>query len=140
VDEEIKVGDSRSGRKHRRSRLRARLLGIAVVPTSLALFAPSALAAKNVNFIGTWKVSSGTGFTITKENRKTGVCAGRSSLLKSGYKLVACRVHANRYSFTITYGPSYKSRNAGTISGNKLKGRFRDTNGTVESYTATRHH
>jgi len=30
----------------------------------------------------------------------------------------------NRYSFTITYGPSYKSRNTGTISGNRLKGSF----------------
>ena len=44
----------------------------------------------------------------------------------------------NRYSFTITYGPSYKSRNTGTISGNRLKGSFKDTNGTAESYTATR--
>lgn len=140
MDDEIRAGDSGSGRKHRKPRLRARLLAVAVVPVALAVFAPRALATTNVNFVGTWKVSSGASFTITKENRKTGVCAGRSSLIKSGYKLVACRVHGNKYSFTITYGPSYKSRNTGTISGNSLKGTFKDTNGTVQSYTATRHH
>jgi hypothetical protein len=41
--------------------------------------------------------------------------------------------------FTITLGSGYKSHNSGTIKGNTLSGRFKDTNGTVETYTATRH-
>lgn len=130
-----------SAKASRTARVRARLLAAIVVPVSLAVIAPSAMAAKNVNFVGTWKVSSGGGdFTISKENLKTGVCSGRSSLFKSGYKLVSCRVRGNKYSFTITFGTGYKSRNTGTISGNTLKGRFMDTNGTVQSYTAKRHH
>jgi hypothetical protein len=122
----------------RRTRLGRRLLAVSVVPLSLAIVAPSAMAAKNANFVGTWKVRPGAAFTITKENRKTGSCVGRSSLYRSGYKLVACQVHGSKYSFAITYGSGYRSHNSGTISGNSLKGTFRDTNGTVASYRATR--
>ena len=104
------------------------------------MFAPQAWAtAKNVNFRGTWQTSTGQPFTITKENRKTGVCSGTTSLSKQGaYKLVACRVTGNRYAFTITYGASYKSYNKGTITANKLTGSFRDTNGTTGTYSAIR--
>jgi hypothetical protein len=139
MGEAFRARVSSSSWSSRRKRLAPRLLAVAVVPVSLSVFASSALAA-NANFVGNWTVSSGAGFTITKENHKTGVCAGRSSLAKSGYKLVDCRVHGSKYSFTITYGSSYKSRNTGTLSGNTLKGTFKDTNGTVESYTAERKH
>ncbi len=112
---------------------------VAVVVTVLAGFAvaaPSALAARNVNFVGRWVPKGGVGWTITRENRRTGVCAGRSAL--KGYGLVNCRVHGATYTFTITYGPSYKSYNKGTIKGNRVVGTFHDTNGTTESYTARR--
>lgn len=149
MDDAIGRGRARLASAHKRSRVRERLLAAAVVPISFAAFAPGALAVKhvkhtkhvkNVNFVGTWKVSSGSGFTILKENRKTGVCAGRSSLASSGYKLVACRVRGKSYSFTITYGASYRSLNTGTIKGSTLVGMFKDTNGTQASYTAKRTH
>ncbi len=44
----------------------------------------------------------------------------------------------NRYAFTITYGTGYKSYNKGTITANKLKGSFRDTNGASGIYSAVR--
>jgi hypothetical protein len=49
-----------------------------------------------------------------------------------------CRVSGHHYSFTITYGASYQSKNTGTFAGRKLTGSFKDTNGTVEHYTAKR--
>jgi len=54
------------------------------------------------------------------------------------YRLVACHVKGNHYAFTITYGTGYKSYNKGTITANKLKGSFRDTNGASGIYSAVR--
>ena len=105
---------------------------------ALALLAPSAFASSNVNFVGTWTPNTGIAWTITRENRQTGVCGGKTSLATSGYRLVACRVSGHKYAFTVTLGTTYKSRNTGTIKGNTLTGTFKDTNGTVERYSATR--
>lgn len=112
-------------------------VGIAFV-LALALLAPSAFASSNVNFVGTWTPNTGIAWTITRENRQTGVCGGKTSLATSGYRLVACRVSGHKYAFTVTLGTTYKSRNTGTIKGNTLTGTFKDTNGTVERYSATR--
>lgn len=110
----------------------------AVFPGSLMIFAPQASASSNVNFVGNWVPSIGQGWTVTRENHKTGSCVATTVLSKSGYHLVGCHVSGNRYRFTITYGSGYRSNNSGTISGNSLKGSFKDTNGTVETYTAIR--
>ena len=106
----------------------------------LVMLAPQALATtKNVNFLGTWNTNNNQPFTIKKENRKTGACSGTTSLSKiGGYKLVACHVKGNQYAFTITLGAGYKSLNKGTITGNKLMGHFRDTNGATGVYSAVR--
>ena len=123
-----------------RSILRGALFAAAAAGVTLAMLAPEASATtKNVNFVGTWQPSNGQVFTIKKENRRTGVCSGTTSLSKQGsYKLVACHVKGNRYAFTITYGASYKSYNKGTITANKLTGSFRDTNGATGTYAAVR--
>jgi hypothetical protein len=123
-----------------RSILRAALSATAVAAATLTMLAPQAWAtAKNVNFLGTWQTSNGQPFTIKKENRKTGVCSGTTSLSRQGaYKLVACHVKGDRYVFTITYGASYKSYNKGTITANRLTGSFRDTNGATGTYSAVR--
>ena len=119
---------------------RGALSGTAAAGATLAMLAPPALAAaKNVNFVGTWKTNNGQPFTIKKENRKTGVCSGTTALSKMGnYKLVACRVKGNQYAFTITFGTGYKSFNTGTITANNLVGSFHDTNGASGAYTAVR--
>jgi hypothetical protein len=110
---------------------------------SLTLIAPSTVsgaavaAAKNANFKGTWTVTPGEGFVITKENRTTGKCKGTSDY-GAGYGLTACKVTGTHYTFTITYGPTYKSHNKGVLKGNTLKGSFHDTNGNSGSYTGTR--
>jgi hypothetical protein len=52
--------------------------------------------------------------------------------------MIGCHVTGNKYVFTITLGKSYRSRNVGTISGNKIIGSFTDTNGTVVQYTGVR--
>jgi len=123
-----------------RSILRAALSATAVGAATLMLLAPQAWAsAKNVNFLGTWQTSNGQPFTIKKEDRKTGVCSGTTSLSKQGaYRLVACHVKGDHYAFTITYGASYKSYNKGTITENQLTGSFRDTNGATGTYSAVR--
>ena len=119
---------------------RRMLSATAAVAATLAMLAPQAFAAaKDVNFLGTWKTSNGQPFTITKENRNTGACSGTTSLSKTGaYKLVACHVKGKQYAFTITYGTSYKSYNKGTITANRLVGSFRDTNGGSGTYSAVR--
>ena len=123
-----------------RSILRAALSATTVAAATLTMFVPQAwAAAKNVTFLGTWQTSNGQPFTIKTENRKTGVCSGTTSLSKQGpYRLVACHVKGNHYTFTITYGVSYKSYNKGTITANKLTGSFRDTNGATGTYSAVR--
>jgi hypothetical protein len=123
-----------------RSITRGPLAATAAAGATLAMLAPQASAAtKNVNFLGTWKTSNNQPFTIKKENRKTGACSGTTSLSKTGpYKLVACHVKGNHYAFTITYGTGYKSYNKGTITADKLKGSFRDTNGASGIYSAVR--
>lgn len=113
-------------------------LFVVVLCSVFTLSVSDALAARNVNFVGIWTPNGGVAWTITHENRRTGTCSGRSALAKQGYRLVGCRVHGSKYSFTITYGASYKSLNTGVIKGNKLSGSFHDTNGTVETYTAVR--
>ena len=120
--------------------MRGALGATAAAAATLAMLAPEASATtKNVNFVGTWKTSNNQPFTIKKENRKTGACSGTTSLSKIGaYKLVACHVKGNQYAFTITYGTGYKSYNKGTITANRLKGSFRDTNGASGIYSAVR--
>lgn len=114
----------------------AALLGAVVLAV---LASPAGAAARNVNFVGTWRTSNGQPFTIKKENRRTGACVGTTSLARVGhYRLVACHVSGNRFSFTITYTGGYRSYNTGTVFGNQLKGSFHDTNGTVGFYTARR--
>ena len=117
-------------------RVLAALLPAAVLATSGA---SAAAAVRNADFVGTWKTSNGQPFTIKQENRRTGTCAGTTSLSKHGpYRLVACHVKGSRFSFTITYSGGYKSYNSGTLSGNQLKASFHDTNGTIGFYTARR--
>ena len=134
-----KAGTPKLGTGRRRAKLGLRLAVALALPASVALLAPSAFASGNVNFVGTWTPNTGVGWTIKYENRKTGVCSGTTGLAASGYRLVSCRVTGHKYVFTITLGSGYKSHNSGTIRGNTLTGRFKDTNGTVETYTATRH-
>ena len=123
-----------------RSILRGALSAAAAAGATLAILAPQASATtKNVNFVGTWKTDNGQPFTIKRENRKTGVCTGTTSLSKMGaYKLVACHVKGDQYAFTITFGTGYKSYNKGTITANRLMGSFRDTNGSTGTYSAVR--
>ena len=107
-----------------------------LVPAAGAL-ARTAPESRNVNFVGIWRVSNGEGFTVTHENRATGVCEGFSALKPSGYGFTRCRVTGQHYRFIITFGANYRSVNTGTISGNHLSGRF-DDGTTKSSYTATR--
>jgi hypothetical protein len=131
------TGKPTRGPGQRRSRSGPRLAIALALAASAALLASSAMASSNVNFVGTWTPNTGVGWKIKHENRATGVCSGTTKL--AGYRLVACRVTGHKYVFTITLGTTYKSHNSGTIKGNTLSGRFKDTNGTVETYTATRH-
>jgi|SRR5579863_4698964 len=111
----------------------------AAAAAALVVFAPQASAtAKNANFVGTWTTSNGQPFTIKNENRTTGACSGTTSLSRGGYRLVACHVTGDHYAFTITLGATYKSYNKGTLTGNRLAGGFRDTNGSTGTYTAVR--
>jgi hypothetical protein len=134
------AGTPKLGTRSGHATVLLRLLVALALPASFAVLAPSAFASSNVSFVGTWTPNTGVGWTITHENRQTGVCAGTTTLAASGYRLVACRVTGHKYVFTITYGAGYKSHNSGTINGNTLTGRFKDSNGTVEAYTATRRH
>jgi hypothetical protein len=132
------AGTPKLGMGGRRAKLGLRLATVLALPASLAMLAPSAFASSNVNFVGTWTPNTGIGWTIKHENRATGVCSGTTALAASGYRLVGCRVSGHKYVFTVTLGSGYKSHNSGTIKGNTLTGRFKDSNGTVETYTATR--
>ena len=109
---------------------------VLALPASTLLASQSASAGGG-SFVGNWKVSGGyLGFTIKSENRHTGVCTGTTP--DAQYHLTACRVAGNKYSFTITEGLSYRSRNTGTFSGNRASGSFKDSNGTVARYSAVR--
>jgi len=126
-----------------RATLPRRLLLIAVttmamfLPASFLFAFPPASAASDANFIGHWKVSGGyLGFIIKSENLRTGVCTG--STPEAQYHLIGCHVTGHKYSFTITEGPSYRSHNTGTFSGNRAVGRFSDSNGTFVKYTAVK--
>jgi len=123
-----------------RTIMRGALSAAAAAAATLAIVVPQASATtENVNFVGTWKTDNGQPFTITSENRKTGACSGTTSLSKIGaYKLAACHVKGHQYAFAITLGSAYKSYNKGTITGNKLVGSFRDTDGAGGVYTAVR--
>ncbi len=124
---------ARRGRTIKRGGLGLLAMIVALVAT------PAALAkASNVNFVGTWTPHTGVGWTITHENRATGACSGYSAYKSSGYGLIGCHVTGRRYRFTITYGSNYRSINTGTITGNRLKGSFKDSNGSGTPYTAVR--
>ncbi len=114
--------------------------GLSIIVTALlALALPAGALASSggdANFLGHWTVSNGVGFTITSQSG--GSCTGVSDLQSSGYGLIDCQVSGDSYSFTITYGSDYESYNTGTIDGDTLTGEFHDTNGTHETYTATR--
>ena len=139
----LMISPAETPQRHLHRLARARrilLLGVTtlatIIPTSFLIASPSASAASNANFKGTWKVSGGyLGFTIKSENLHTGVCAG--STAEAQYHLIACRVTGHKYSFTITEG-SYRSHNTGTFSGNRAVGRFSDSNGTIVTYTAVK--
>ncbi len=107
-----------------------------MLPGSLVIATTPAFAEGNANFVGKWSISGGyLGITIKSENRRTGACDGVTA--SPLYHLIGCHVSANRFVFTITEG-SYRSRNTGTIAGNKIFGTFKDTNGTVVHYSGTR--
>jgi hypothetical protein len=93
------------------------------------------LAAENVNFIGTWVAEPGQNWTIASENLATGECTGSSAATQ--FVMSVCKVTGEEYEFVLEE-PGYKSFNSGTIEGNKVHGGFHDTNGTKESYSATR--
>ena len=103
--------------------------------TALSVGAANA-ASKNVQFRGTWHLSNGGVFHVTAENLATGVCA----LSAVGeFSTSRCLVTGNHYTLTVVEkGSSYRSYNSGTIVGNKLTGKFHDTNGSVETYTGVR--
>jgi hypothetical protein len=123
----------------RRRSHRSLLAAAATLLASAALVGPAAASTtKNGNFVGTWTVSNGEGFTITSEDSATGACVGTSALAGDGYGLIDCQVTGHRYTFTITYGTSYQSVNTGWFFGPWLGGKFSDTNGTTERYHATR--
>ena len=110
---------------------------VAALPGSILIASQPAFAAGNANLIGTWKISGGyLGITIKSENRTTGACAGMTA--NSQYHLIGCHVTGSKYVFTITQGASYRSHNVGRISGNRIIGSFKDTNGTVAQYTGVR--
>jgi len=107
------------------------------LPCSLLIAPQPAFGAGNANFVGKWNVSGGyLGFTVKSENRATGACSGVTA--SPEYHMVGCRVTGNKYVFTITLGTSYRSRNKGTIEGNRIIGNFSDTNGSVVHYTGVR--
>ena len=109
----------------------------AALPSSILLASQPAFGAGNANLVGSWKISGGyLGITVKSENRTTGACAGVTA--SSQYHMIGCHVTGNKYVFIITLGKSYRSRNVGTISGNKIIGSFTDTNGTVVQYTGVR--
>lgn len=109
----------------------------AAMPGSLLIASQPAFGAGNANFVGKWNISGGyLGITVKSENRATGVCSGITA--SPQYHMVGCRVTGNRYTFTITLGATYRSRNKGIIEGNKIIGTFSDTNGSVIHYTGTR--
>jgi hypothetical protein len=129
----------RRSSKFRYSRVLLTLIATlaAALPGSILIASQPAFGAGNANLIGKWKISGGyLGITIKSENRTTGACAGVTA--NSQYHLIGCHVTGNKYVFTITQGPSYRSRNIGTISGNRIIGSFKDTNGTVAQYTGIR--
>jgi hypothetical protein len=138
--------DVRSGavapRRATRHGLRRSLIVLMAVvatamPGSLLIASQPAFGAGNANLVGRWTISGGyLGFTVKSENRATGACAGITA--SPQYHMIGCRVTGNRYVFTITLGTGYRSRNKGTIEGNKIIGSFSDSNGTVVQYTGVR--
>ncbi len=111
------------------------LLSVSSVMTLSSNFASASSKVTNANFKGTWTAGTG-GWVIKSENAKTGACTGTSDFGPS-YHFLACRVTGSNYVFAIKVG-SYVSHNSGTIHGNHVVGEFHDTNGSSESYTATR--
>ncbi|HEV3188310.1 MAG TPA: hypothetical protein VGZ04_09745 [Acidimicrobiales bacterium] len=107
------------------------------LPISLVVASQPAFAAAKTNFVGKWNISGGyLGITFRSENRATGACAGVTA--SSLYHIIGCPQTGNRYAFTITEGATYRSRNVGTIAGNKITGSFNDSNGTSVPYTGVR--
>jgi hypothetical protein len=102
----------------------------------LSSFTPAAFASGNANFVGTWTPDAGIAWTITSQSA-SGACTGTSSYQSSGYDLIDCHVSGDNYTFTITAGGGYASKNTGVIKGNTLTGHFADSNGTNVDYTAT---
>jgi hypothetical protein len=93
------------------------------------------LGAENVNFIGTWVAEPGQNWTIASENMATGECAGSSAATQ--FKMSRCKVQGDEYEFVLEEN-GYESFDAGTIEGNQVHGGFHDTNGTKETYAASR--
>ncbi len=114
-------------------RLLAMVILISGIVTGSAAWA---FAAGNANFVGTWRGTTGPLFTIDSQS-PSGACIGKTAL-PAGYTLVDCHVSGDHFRFTITFGPSYRSYNAGVITGNTLTATFTDTNGTTQHYTGTR--
>jgi hypothetical protein len=109
---------------------------VAVIACAVA-FGASARATANTDFRGMWTTPANGNWTITRENLKTGVCAGKSGF--AGYTLTGCRVTGKHYVFVVRQtGTAYRSNNAGTISGNTVHGTFSDNAGHKIAYVATR--
>ena len=109
---------------------------VALVACAVAVGA-SARATANADFRGTWTTPANGNWTITRENLKTGVCAGKSGF--AGYTLTGCRVTGSHYVFVVRQtGSAYRSNNRGTISGNTVHGTFTDNAGHKIAYVATR--
>jgi hypothetical protein len=128
----------------RRVRRSAVVLPITALALAAWIPAASEVAASsrahshgNANFKGHWHLSNGQDFTVTTENVKTGRCKGRTSL-GPPYKFSACEVKGNHYSFHITDGPGYTSKNAGHFTTHELSGHWHDNDGASGTYTATR--
>ncbi len=121
-----------------KSALTRAIVGIVIVCGALVALPAPAFASGNVNFVGTWQPDNGEAWTITSENASTGSCVGTSVLASSGYGFTDCQVSGDNYTFTITMGASYQSKNTGIITGNTLTGSFTDTNGNMEYYSAIR--
>jgi hypothetical protein len=105
--------------------------------TSTSTSTPAPAPVANADFRGAWHVKPGCcNFTITSQNA-SGECTG--TVGTPGYTILNCKVSGDTFVFTnVKSGTSYRSVNSGTISGNSLVAQFKNPNGAVFRYKATR--
>lgn len=111
--------------------------GATALPPAGAATVKSGHGQKNANFKGLWQMSNTQDFTITRENRHTGTCKGTTTL-GDPYKLVACKVSRDHFTFHITYPGGFVADYTGKFAKHSLHGKWHDTNGSFGTYTATR--